>query len=213
MQHRPDRAGKEGRRLMLPPYARGLAIGLFGGSFNPPHAAHRAVSLLAMKRLQLDRVWWVVSPGNPLKDTAALPPLAERMATARALARHPRIDVTDLEAQIGTRYTIDTLKFLKARCPGVRFVWIAGADVLAEFHRWGAWQEIFRLVPLAFVDRRSGPPALASPAAHRFAAFRVPEADAATLPRRRPPAWVFLHGLKSPLSSTGLRRNTTAEGG
>ena len=213
MQHRPDRAGKEGRRLVLPPHAPGLSIGLFGGSFNPPHAAHRAASLLAMKRLGLDRVWWIVSPGNPLKDTNGLPPLAERIAAARALANHPRIDVTDIEAQIGTRYTIDTLRFLKARCPGVRFVWIAGADVLAEFHRWRAWQDIFNLVPLAFVDRQTPLSALSAPAARRFAAYRVPESAARTLPRRRPPAWVFLHGFRSALSSTVLRAMVNRKGG
>jgi nicotinate-nucleotide adenylyltransferase len=213
MQHRLDCADKKSRRIVLPPHARGMAIGLFGGSFNPPHAAHRAVSLLAMKRLGLDRMWWIVSPGNPLKDTAGLPPLAERMAAAEALADHPRIDVTDLEAQIGTRYTIDTLKFLRARCPGVRFVWVAGADVLGEFHRWRDWQDIFGFVPLAFVDRGSPLRALASPAAHRFSAFRAPETSAGTLPRRRPPAWVFLHGLKSPLSSTDLRRKVARREG
>lgn len=211
MQHRANSAerkvgGPGPGRIVLPPHAPGLAIGLFGGSFNPPHAAHRAASLLAMKRLRLDRVWWIVSPGNPLKDTKSLPALTERMAAARTLADHPRIDVTDVEAQIGTRFTVDTLRFLKARCPGVRFVWIAGADVLREFHRWRDWQEIFWMVPLAFVDRRTPLSALASPAAHRFARFRVPEMRATTLPGRRPPAWIFLHGMKSDLSSTGLRR-------
>lgn len=206
-----DRALKA-TRPVLPPHAPGLCIGLFGGSFNPPHAAHREASLLAMKRLGLDRVWWIVSPGNPLKDTRGLAPLAERLAAARALARHPRIDVTDLEARIGTRYTIDTLKYLQARCRGVDFVWIAGADVLAEFHRWRAWREIFARVPLAFVDRGAPLAALASTAAHRFARYRLPEGAARTLPGRRAPAWVFLHGLKSPLSSTDLRNSAATDG-
>jgi nicotinate-nucleotide adenylyltransferase len=200
--------------MLLPPHAPGLAIGLLGGSFNPPHPAHRAVSLLAMKRLGLDRVWWVVSPGNPLKDTRGLPPLEERMAAARALARHPRLTVTDGEAQIGTRYTVDTLRVLLRRCPRVRFVWIAGADVLAEFHRWRAWRTIFRLVPIAFVDRDgAGLRALASPAARAFGARRLPEADAARLASCRPPAWVFLHGIKSAVSSTALRQKSPGRRG
>jgi nicotinate-nucleotide adenylyltransferase len=201
----PCEGGRAGR-IVLPPHAPGLRIGLFGGSFNPPHAAHRAASLLAMKRLGLDRVWWIVSPGNPLKDNDGLPPLADRMAAARRLAGHPGIAVTDIEAQIGTRYTVDTLRFLRRRCPQVRFVWIAGADVLAEFHRWRAWREIFRLVPLAFVDRAGETAALAAPAAHTFQKFRLPEAAARQLADYRPPAWVFLHGMKSGLSSTALRQ-------
>ncbi|MCC7346871.1 MAG: nicotinate-nucleotide adenylyltransferase [Variibacter sp.] len=206
MQH--STAGEKSKpRLRLPLCGRGQRIGLFGGSFNPPHAAHRAVSLLAMKRLGLDQVWWVVSPGNPLKDTRDLPPLSDRMASARAVARHPRIVVTDLEARLGTRYTVDTLKALRRRAPRVHFVWLAGADVLAEFHRWRAWRTIFALVPLAFVDRgEQGLRALAAPAAHAFARARLPEGQARGLARRRPPAWVFLHGLKLPVSSTVLRR-------
>ena len=120
--------------------ADGLRIGLLGGSFNPAHAAHRAVSLLALKRLALDRVWWLVSPGNPLKDTSALPPLADRIAAARRVAADPRIDVTGIEAALGTRYTIDTIHRLRTRCPRVRFVWLMGADNLAQFHRWRDWR-------------------------------------------------------------------------
>ena len=213
MEHCAERDRRKPSRVVLPPHSAGLCIGLLGGSFNPPHAAHREVSLLAMKRLGLDRVWWVVSPGNPLKDTRGLTPLGDRMAAARALAQHPRIAVTDIEARIGTRYTIDTLRVLLARCPSVRFVWLAGADVLAEFHRWRDWDAIFRLVPLAFIYRGGGGlRALAAPAAHAFAAARLPERDARRLAGRRPPAWVFLHGLKSPLSSTALRRKDRASG-
>ncbi len=193
-------------RIVLPPHARGQRIGLFGGTFNPPHAAHRAASLLALKRLRLDQVWWLVTPGNPLKNARGLPPLNTRLEAARALARHPRIAVSDIEARVGTRFTIDTLRSLRRRCPHVRFVWIMGADGLAEFHRWRAWRGIFALMPIAVVDRASvGLRALASPAAKAFARARLPERAATRLAGREPPVWVFLHGLKSPVSSTAIR--------
>ena len=140
-------------RYRIPPHYPGLRIGLFGGTFDPPHEAHRAASLLALKRLALDRVWWLVTPGNPLKDTRGLAPLDERVAAARDLARHPRIDVTGVEAEIGVRYTYDTIGHLVAHCPGVRFVWIMGADNLRTFHRWQRWRGIAALVPIAVVDR------------------------------------------------------------
>jgi nicotinate-nucleotide adenylyltransferase len=183
-----------------------MRIGLFGGTFDPPHQAHLGASLLALKRLKLDRVWWLVTPGNPLKNTKGLAPLSERIAAARALTRHPRIDVTGIEAVINTRYTYDTIRWLKARCPGVRFVWIMGADNLRSFHRWQKWRGIAKLVPFVVIDRL-GPSlyAAASPAGLAFGYARIPEHDAVTLPDRKPPAWSFLHGLKSPLSSTALR--------
>jgi nicotinate-nucleotide adenylyltransferase len=131
-------------RVLLPRHASGLRIGLFGGSFNPPHAGHRLVTLTALRRLKLDRVWWIVTPGNPLKDTRQLSPLDERMAAARRLMPEPMVDITGFEAGIGTRYTLDTLRYLKRRCPGVRFVWIMGADNLLQFHRWQGWREIAR---------------------------------------------------------------------
>ena len=193
-------------RLVLPPNAPGMRIGLFGGTFDPPHAAHRAACLLAMKRLGLDRVWWLVTPGNPLKDTDGLAPLATRVLAARRLAGHPRIDVTGLEAQIGTPYTYETVKYLVRRCPQVHFVWIMGADNLRSFHRWQRWRGIARLVPLAVVDRL-GPSLYASAgvAGQALAHARVPETSAKMLPERTPPVWIYLHGLKSPLSSTALR--------
>jgi len=201
-------AGRRGRsgRLVLPGYSRGMRIGLFGGTFDPPHAAHRAACLLAMRRLGLDRVWWLVTPGNPLKDTRGLAPLSERVAAARRLARDPRIDVTDFEADLGVSYTFATVNYLIRRCPGVHFVWIMGADNLRSFHRWQRWRDIARLVPIAVIDRLG--PSLYSAAgvagqALNFA--RLPESAARTLPLRRPPAWIYLHGLKSPLSSTALR--------
>ncbi len=193
-------------RLVLPPYAPGMRIGLFGGTFDPPHAAHRAACLLALRRLGLDRVWWLVTPGNPLKDTRGLAPLAERVAAAQALADHPLIDVTDLEAALGTTYTYETVSYLVRRCRGVHFVWIMGADNLRSFHRWQRWRGIAELVPIAVVDRL-GPSlyASASAAGQALALFRVPETAAKRLADRKPPAWIYLHGLKSPLSSTALR--------
>jgi nicotinate-nucleotide adenylyltransferase len=190
----------------IPAVSAGQRIGLFGGTFDPPHEAHIAACLLAMKRLRLDRVWWLVTPGNPLKDTRDLAPLDQRIAAARALARHPRIVVTGLEAGIGVRYTYDTIHHLVARCPGVHFVWIMGADNLRSFHRWQNWRRIAALVPIAVIDRL-GPSlyATGSTAAQALGRYRIPERAAARLPNRRPPAWVYLHGLKSPLSSTALR--------
>jgi nicotinate-nucleotide adenylyltransferase len=183
-----------------------MRIGLFGGTFDPPHLAHRAACLIALQRVGLDRIWWLVTPGNPLKDTRGLSPLADRIAAARALANHPRIVVSGVEAEIGTRYTYDTLRYLMIRCPGVHFVWIMGADNLRSFHRWQKWRAIAAMMPMAVVDRL-GPSlyAAAGPAGQAFARARIPETAARSLPRRNPPAWVYLHGLKSPLSSTALR--------
>lgn len=191
---------------LLPPSAPGMRIGLFGGTFDPPHLAHLAASLLALKRLKLDRVWWLVTPGNPLKNTRGLAPLESRIAAARALTHHPRIDVTGIEAVINTRYTYDTISWLLACCPRVRFVWIMGADNLRSFHRWQKWRGIARMMPIVVVDRL-GPSlyAAASPAGQALSRARIPEYNAATLPGRHAPAWTFLHGLKSPLSSTALR--------
>ena len=117
-----------------------MRIGLFGGTFDPPHLAHVGATLLAMKRLKLDRVWWLVTPGNPLKNTKGLAPLSQRIAAARALTHHPRIDITGIEAVINTRYTYDTLEYLVRRCIGVRFVWVMGADNLRSFYRWQSWR-------------------------------------------------------------------------
>jgi len=194
----------------LPVCAAGQKIGLLGGSFNPPHLAHRAVSLFAMKRLGLDAIWWLVTPGNPLKDARDLPPLAERLAAAKTVAHHPRVKVTDIEAEIGTRYTYDTVTWLRERCPGVRFVWIMGADNLKSFHRWQNWRDIAAALPIAVIDRLgTSLAATAARGARALAPYRIPESDARLLPNREPPAWVFLHGLKSPLSSTSLREGRT----
>lgn len=192
--------------VRLPPHAPGLRIGLYGGSFNPPHAGHRHVSRLALKRLRLDRVWWLVTPCNPLKDCSGLPPTVERIAAAQAMARDARITVTGFEEEIGATYTVDSLAYLVARCPGVRFVWIMGADCLSHFHRWRGWRTIAGLMPFAVIDRpvwtlRS----TQARAAVALARYRLIEADAKLLPDMNPPAWVYLHGQRSPLSSTALR--------
>ncbi|MCP8940698.1 nicotinate-nucleotide adenylyltransferase [Alsobacter sp. SYSU M60028] len=190
----------------LPRHAPGLRIGLLGGSFNPPHAAHRLVSETALRRLGLDRVWWLVTPGNPLKDNAGLPPLKARIEAARRVAAHPRIDVTGFEAELGSIYTVDVLAWLSRRCRGVQFVWLMGADNLAGFHRWRRWREIAALTPIAVIDRPGATLRAASaPAARALAAFRLAENDARLLPGHKTPAWVFLHGPRSPLSSTALR--------
>ena len=190
----------------IPLYTNGMRIGLLGGSFNPPHVAHRAISLFAIKRLKLDRVWWLVTPGNPLKDQGGLHDLNERGEAARKMANDPRIDVSCLESVIGTRYTVDTISYLRRRASGLRFVWIMGADNLAQFHRWQNWRRIASEVPIAVIDR---PPqsfrALAAPAAQALRRYRLPENQAVRLADQRAPAWVFLTGMKLNLSSTGLR--------
>ncbi|HHY50875.1 MAG TPA: nicotinate-nucleotide adenylyltransferase [Alphaproteobacteria bacterium] len=183
-----------------------MRIGLFGGSFNPVHEGHRLVALQCLRRLGLDALWILVSPGNPLKDHAELAPLAERVAAVRALIDHPRVRVTAIEAAHGFRYTYETLRYLRRACEGVRFVWIMGADSLNDFHRWEHWQEIAATVPLA-VYARPGVNfrATVSPAARALGEHRIPEDQAETLADRAPPAWVYLHGLMSAQSSTAIR--------
>lgn len=195
----------------LPPAGRGMRIGLFGGSFNPPHEGHLLVAQQALKRLGLDAVWLLVSPGNPLKNHHELAPLADRVAATRAVMLHPQIKVTGFEAAHGFRYTYDTLKFLKATHPTAHFVWIMGADNLRDFDRWERWRDIARLMPMA-VYVRPGSSRLApfSKAATTLARYRIDEADAKLLAGCRAPAWVYLHGMMSGLSSSWIRarRNT-----
>ena len=182
----------------------GMRVGLYGGSFNPVHEGHLQVARTAKARLGLDRVIWLVTPGNPLKEPPA--GLAARVAGVRARVIDPGMIVSDLEIRTGTRYSLDTLRVLKARYPGVHFVWIMGADNLAGFHRWRGWAQIMRQVPLAVVARPGAlMAALSSPAARRFAHARVPAARARRLPRMTPPAWVFLPTRLSFASSTALR--------
>jgi len=185
---------------------RGCRIGLLGGSFNPAHEGHRHISLLALKRLKLDQLWWLVSPQNPLKPAAGMAPLKARLAGARLVARHPRIKVTDLERQLGTGYTVDTLKRLRQRFPQHRFVWLMGADNLQQIDRWARWRQIFALVPVAVFDRPSYLyKALASKAARRFGHNRVRIWQADALAAKRPPAWCFIPARRHPASATELR--------
>jgi nicotinate-nucleotide adenylyltransferase len=182
-----------------------MRVGLLGGSFDPAHAGHVHVTEWALRAFRLHRVWWLVSPGNPLKREAPAD-LARRLAAARALARHPRVVVSDLEARLGTRYTAATLAALRARYPGVRFVWLMGADNLASFHRWERWEVILGSVPVGVLARpgeqlRAG----LSPAARRFARWRLPQAAAGRLALRAPPAWTLLNGRMLDASSTAVR--------
>lgn len=180
-------------------------VGLLGGSFDPPHAGHVQASLEAMQRLGLDWVWWLVSPGNPLKREGPAP-LARRVAAARKLVRHPRIRVTDVEARLGTRYTAETLGRLVPRHPHVRFVWLMGSDNLAQFHRWRDWRRIMATVPVAVLARPgAGVEARFAPAARRFRLSQLNEAQARALCRKGPPAWVVLNMPLNPLSSSALR--------
>lgn len=192
--------------VRLPAFAPGMRIGLFGGTFNPPHEGHRLASLIALRRLGLDAVWWIVTPGNPLKETSGLPSLAVRMRAAQAVADHPRIIITGFEAEIGTRFTFDTVSWLLRRCGQAKFVWIMGADNLASFHRWQRWQDIAAAMPIVVIDRPASTlRAASSRAALRLAEYRLAEHDAQLLPDCRAPAYLFLHGPRSSLSSTELR--------
>ena len=161
-----------------------MRIGLLGGSFNPPHEGHALITRLALRRLALDRVWWLVTPGNPLKSLTGLAALNARIEAARRLDVGPRVVVTDIEAQIGSHFTYDTLRWLKRRAPGVHFVWIMGADNLRQFHLWRHWRAIADLAPIVVVDRPGSTlKAISSPAGAALARWRVPEAMTLALRR------------------------------
>jgi nicotinate-nucleotide adenylyltransferase len=187
---------------------RGLRIGLLGGSFNPAHDGHLAMSLYALRKLGLDQVWWLVSPQNPLKGQKGMAGLADRMAHAAALAAHPRLVVTGIEAELGTRYTADTLRALKRRFPGVHFVWLMGADNLRQIPRWKDWQGLFHIVPVAVFRRPAYPAGRGlGKAAQRFARNWRPPSQAAaliTLPR---PAWIMLDNKLNYNSATKIRKD------
>jgi nicotinate-nucleotide adenylyltransferase len=191
--------------VRLPPFQAGMRIGILGGSFDPAHEGHRAVSLVALTVLRLDAVWWLVSPHNPLKARTPAD-LGRRIAAARAVANDPRIKVTGVESALRTRYTADTLAALAPRLVGIATVWLMGADNLAEFHRWQRWRAIAARIPIAVFNRPGwAARALASPAAKALRYERLPERDASALPATPPPAWVFITRPEIDMSSTELR--------
>ncbi len=186
--------------------APGLRVGLLGGTFDPPHAGHLHAARTAMRRLQLDRVWWLVSPQNPLKTRQASD-LRRRMDMVADLARDPGMVVSDIEARIGTTRTIDLLHHLRARKPGVKFVWLMGADNLSSIHRWAHWQGVFAACPVAVIARPTDAVrARLSPAARFFAHARLPESEASTLADRETPAWTYLTARLHPHASSDIRR-------
>jgi nicotinate-nucleotide adenylyltransferase len=197
--------------VALPQHYPGMRVGIFGGSFDPAHEGHRQVSLVGLRALDLDQVWWLVSPQNPLKSNAPSEDLARRVKAARAVAADPRIRVTGIEATLGTTYTAETLRQLLPRLPGLAVVWMMGADNLAQFHHWKDWQAIAASVPIAVFNRPGlALKALASPAARALAQWRLPEQAASRLAGSPPPAWTFLSRPHIPLSSTELRASRKA---
>lgn len=178
-------------------------IGLLGGSFDPPHAGHVHITRQALKRFGLDRVWWLVSPGNPLKENAPAS-LARRIEASRAIMQHPRVQISDIESRLGTRYTADTLKALQRLYPRTHFTWLMGADNLARFHEWQNWRWIAQHVRIG-VMARPGEQLKAglSPMATQFTRYRVP---AGSLARAKAPAWALITGTMRDISSTDIRR-------
>jgi len=190
-------------RAGFPVARKGMVIGLLGGSFDPAHGGHVHITREALKRMGLDRVWWLVSPGNPLKQRGPAP-LTDRMTRARAVMRDPRVVVSDIEARLGTRYTAETLRALRAHYPGVRFVWLMGADNLVQFHRWERWEDILRMVPVGVLARPGwGVRARMSKAARIYGGDLV---DRGEVLRNKPaPAWCFVNLPMDGSSSTAIR--------
>ena len=204
----PAWSGLELVRSRIPFALPGMRIGLFGGSFDPPHSGHLHVSLEALKRCRLDRVWWLVSPCNPLKQDAPAP-ISERLAAARRCALHPRLMVSDLELELGTGFTSETLNALKSMYPGVRFVWIMGADNLVGFHLWNDWRWILENFPVAIVSRPNQRlRAAGSVAARSYRRFRLAPEDAGRLALSETPCWSLLEGPTLEISSSGIRNRT-----
>ncbi len=181
-------------------------IGLLGGSFNPAHRGHRHISLLALRMLDLDEIWWLVSPQNPLKPVQGMAPFADRLESARRVAHHPRIKITDIEARLGSQFTVQTLTALRTRFPRTRFVWLMGADNLRQIPLWESWNRIFALAPIAVFARPAySLGALGGLAAQRYARNRVEPSRARHLAEMTPPAWVFFATRLDPLSATAIR--------
>jgi nicotinate-nucleotide adenylyltransferase len=203
----PARPAREDAAL-IPAHGdrRRSRIGLLGGSYNPAHAGHRHVAELARRKLRLDQVWLLVSPGNPLKPRAGMAPRAERLALARAIADGRRIVATDIEATLGTRFTVDTLRALRRRFPEARFVWLMGADNLEQLPRWRRWRDIVRCVPFAVLPRPTyNHRALAGQAARCLRAARRPARLAPALAGMAPPAWMFLPAPQHAASASAIR--------
>lgn len=185
----------------------GMCIGLLGGSFDPAHEGHVNLTEIALRQFDLDRVWWLVSPGNPLKQHGPRP-MAERLTAANAIMQDPRVEITDIEERLGTRMTADTIAALQRLYPGVRFVWLMGSDNLLQFNKWDRWREIAARVPIGVLARPGTRlAARLSPAAQIMKRARLPEAKARKLPLMKPPAWVLLNMHMSPLSSTAIRQS------
>lgn len=183
----------------------GQVIGLLGGSFDPPHEGHAHITYEALKRFGLSQVWWLVTPGNPLKARGPAP-LEKRIEVAQRLISDPRVKITDIEARLGTRYTAETLAKLTSFYPGVRFVWLMGADNLAQFHLWDRWETIMETVPVGVIARPgSRVPGRLSKAAERFEQFRVPAEASHLLPQRAAPAWCFINVPMRAVSSSAIR--------
>ncbi|WP_034987829.1 nicotinate-nucleotide adenylyltransferase [Bartonella florencae] len=190
----------------MPHVEKSNIVGLFGGSFNPPHAGHLLVAKIAIRRLRLDQLWWMVTPRNPLKVCTQLASLEERMHLSVGLIDHSKIRVTGFEQAIGSKVSVDTISYILAHCRGVRFVWIIGADSFAMIHHWYRWHDIISMLPVAVIDRpfvRIS--ALSSPMAHIYRSFRLDERESIRLPFIKPPVWTYLHGPLSFQSSTNIR--------
>lgn len=189
----------------------GLKVGLLGGSFNPAHEGHRLVSLMALRQLQLDQVWWLVSPQNPLKSASDMAPLDTRVQGAEQFAAHPRIFVTDIETHLGTRFTVDTMKALNERYRETHFVWLMGADNMIQLPRWEKWRELVNAVPMAIYPRPGfNLKARLSLAATTYRSSWLDPSDAALIPRLAAPALCFLEGPQNPISATQLREGSEA---
>jgi nicotinate-nucleotide adenylyltransferase len=183
-----------------------MTIGLFGGSFNPPHDGHRLVAETALKRLGLDQLWWMVTPGNPLKSAGDLSPLAERIALSEKMSPGPRVKVTAFEAAYKVRFSADTVTLIKAHHRGIRFIWVMGADNLKNFHHWQRWRQIADMLPIAIIDRPGSTLSyVSSKMALAYDYARVDEDDAGSLARLKAPAWTLIHGPRSTLSSSAIR--------
>ena len=189
--------------------SRDLRVGLFGGSFNPAHSGHLHISLMAIKKLNLDEIWWLVAPQNPLKSKTGMKPYRTRFESACKMAMHPALRVTDIEYRLKIFYSIDTIFMLKEKYPGKHFVWIMGADTMSDFVRWRSWVDIFTMLPIAIFDRSPyAQSAIASKPLKRFSQFRVMDTDILTLSTTKPPCWAFIHGRLNNKSATAIRNTS-----